>query len=127
MGKAKRGFIWDVMAGIREIFTPRMVAVFTGVTLIVGALAWLSANTDPRYHAYCSKPSDLQIILYFLALPLLLGTSIVGLGEATLWARTRGSRPRAARAHGLKALALLGTAIVVAVAAGLGFASLCRF
>lgn len=127
MGKAKRGFFQDVLAGIREVFTPRIVAVCTGIALIVGALAWLSANTDPRYHAYCSKPSDLQIILYFLALPLLLGTSIVGLGEATLWTRTRGTRPRAARTHGLRALALLGTAIVVAVAAGLGFASLCRF
>lgn len=127
MSKAKKGFLGEVLAGIREVFNPRFLAVCAAIVLGVGALAWFSANTDPRYHAFCGKPTDVQIILYFLALPILLGTSIVGLGEATLWSRERAGRPRQARAHGLRALLLLGTAVIVALAAGLGFASLCPY
>jgi len=125
MGKAKGRFFGDVLAGIREVVTPRSLAVCISIALGVGLLAWFSANTDPRYHAFCGKPSDTQIILYFLALPVLLGTSVVGLGEAMLWSRDRQSHPRQARAHGWRAAGLLGIAITVALAAGLGFSSLC--
>lgn len=124
--KAKRTFVRDFLAGIREVCTPGLIATYSAVVLGVGLLVWLGTKSDPRVRA-CGKPSDAQIILYFLALPVLLGTSIVGLGEASLWSRLRQGSPRRARGHGWRAAGLLAVAATIAAAAGLGFASLCGF
>ena len=127
MGQAPKRFLQQVVAELRELLGWRFLTIGSSIAGCVGALVWLGANLDPRFHSFCVKPSDTAIVLYFLALPVLLGTSIVGLGELVLWSRTRTQHPRHARAHVRRACMLLAAALAVVVAVGAGFASQCNY
>lgn len=120
-------FIAGLIHQVRAEFTRQMAWTLAGIAIPITLLAILSANTDPRFHSFCSQPSDGEILFFILALPLLVGTCIIGLGEGMLWSRYRGTAPRRARAHGRRAAILLGTAGCVAIAAGLAFTGLCGF
>lgn len=103
-------------------------AVMTNTAILVGAtvIAWLAAHADPRGHnTSCRDPSDLQIILFILALTLFVGAMAFGLGETVQWSlHQRAGRPHAA-AHGTRAAILMGLCSLAGVAAGYGFMALC--
>ena len=127
MGQSQKRFFRDMVAELRELLSGRFLAIGGAIAGCVGALVWFGTNLDPRFHSFCTKPSDTAIVLYFLALPVLLGTSIVGLGELVLWSRTRTQRPRHAGKHAWRACGLLTAAFAVVVAVAAGFASQCNY
>ena len=99
------------------------IAIFS----LVGLLAWLGANADPRYEDRCSDPGDFAFVMFFLSLPVIGSCALVGLGECVLWSRNREARPQIARSHLRRACTLLAIAAVCCAAVALGFLGLCRF
>ena len=127
MGRTEKRFFRSMVAELRDLFSLRFLAIGGAIAGCLGALVWLGTNLDPRFHSFCTKPSDTAIVLYFLALPVLLGTSIVGVGELVLWSRIKTQHPRHARKHVQRACGLLAAAFAVAAGVAAGFASQCNY
>ena len=124
-GGSSRRLIAGVIDEIRNAFTWRSLALMAALLACVVLLAWFATHADPRGHFFCREPTDTQILMFILALPVLMFGVIFGIGECTAWARTRHRRPLVARRHAWTAVGLLGLAIVIGIAAGIGFRHLC--
>jgi hypothetical protein len=118
-------FFRGILTELRELVGKRTLWTMFAVAIFVVIVAWMGAHTDPRSHLPCRQPGDTEIILFFLALPILVGATIFGLGEAHQWGLLRQRRPRLARNHALRAVLFLGLAIGIGLGAAYGFALLC--
>ena len=77
----------------------RAVALTLVMLAGAGSVAWFAGSADPRYHSFCSRPSDTEIVLFMSALPFLAGATIVAIGELMLWSRDRKRGRRDALRH----------------------------
>ena len=84
---AVHSFVLDLSNELREGVNWRAVALTLVMLAGAGSVAWFAGSADPRYHSFCSRPSDTEIVLFMSALPFLAGATIVAIVLAKLLGR----------------------------------------
>lgn len=122
---AVHSFVLDLSNELREGVNWRAVALTLVMLAGAGSVAWFAGSADPRYHSFCSRPSDTEIVLFMSALPFLAGATIVAIGELMLWSRDRKRGRRDALRHVWRSAAFFLVAAMLGVVAIWRFSSLC--
>lgn len=121
----KQDFV-DAARATRAAFSWPVFWTLLAIMTVVVLLSWLGSYADPRSEAHCAEPGDLGFLLFFLSLPVIGGSALVGLGEAVEWSRLRATRPDMARRHRRRAATLLAASGGACAAVAGGFMVLCR-
>lgn len=117
----------EIAQAARQAFTWSGFLTALAVSAAIGLLGWLASQADSRYRPSCAEPGDAEFLMFFLALPLIASSVLVGLGEAVLWSRSRAHHPVDARQHLRRAVLLLATGAAIGLAAAVGFLELCHY
>ena len=123
---AVQSFVLDLSNELREGVNWRAVALTLAILAGAGGVAWVAGSADPRYHSFCSRPSDTEIVLFMSALPFLTNATVIAIGELMLWSRDRKRGRRDAQRHVWRAAGFFLVAALLGAVTAWRFSSLCR-
>ena len=122
---AVHSFVLDISNEFREGMNWRALIVTLALLAGAGMLAWMAGSVDPRYHSFCSRPSDTEILIFMSGLPFLAGAAVCAIGELMLWSRERRRGQRRALRHAWRAATCGSVAVLLGALAIWRFSTLC--